>query len=275
MSNPADLDSTNTVADTLAKPDVHKDWIAHYRTDQVNRFTADALGIALRKLALSPGFKVLDAGCGSGTNSLWLAEQGFAVTGVDFSDFALGKAQQQARSANLKERIDFRLGDLTHLEFGDASFDAVFCIGVLMHIPEIEKALVELVRVLRPGGTLIVAECNAAAPETYLFRFYWKIAGRHVRVKRKPSGIEVWSETPAGPLLSRKMSIGWLENFLADRGVKRVLRMTGELTELYVYVRSSLLRRLIHGLNKAWLRLRGFPSVALGNILVFRKEPGL
>ena len=275
MSNPADLDSTNAVAETLAKPDLHQKWIAHYRTEDVNRFTADALGIALRRLALPPASRVLDAGCGSGTNSLWLAAQGFAVTGVDFSDFALCMAREQARSARLDGRIDFRSGDLTRLEFNDASFDAVFCIGVLMHVPDIEAALAELVRVVRPGGSLIIAECNASAPETYAFRLYWKLARRPVRVAPKPCGIEVWSETPAGPLLSRKMSMAWLEDSLAHRGMKRVLRMTGELTELYVYVRSSLLRSLIHGLNRAWLRLRGFPSVALGNILVFRKEAGL
>lgn len=142
-----------------------------------------------------------------------------------------------------------------------------------MHIPAVENALAELVRVLRPGGALVIAECNASSPETYLFRLYWRMVSRDIRVCRKPQGIEVWSETPAGPLLSRKVSIGWLTDFLAKHGMKRCLRMTGELTELYVYVGNQLVRKLIHRLNTIWLRLRGFPSVALGNILVFRKEP--
>lgn len=266
-----DPDSGLAVAATLAKPDLHKEWIAHYRTEEVNRFTADALGIALRKLSLPAGSNVLDAGCGSGTNSVWLAKQGFAVTGVDFSDFALSKAAEQAKMAGLGDGIDFRLGDLTRLDFQDASFDTVFCIGVLMHIPDVEAALAELVRLVRPGGALVIAESNANAPETYAFRLYWRLARRNVRVQRRPCGVEVWSETPAGPLLSRKASIRWLSDFLAERGMKRVMRMTSELTELYIYFRIPLVRKMIHRMNDLWLRGRGPPSVALGNILAFRK----
>jgi ubiquinone/menaquinone biosynthesis C-methylase UbiE len=272
VSKPAEPNAGSAVANTLAKPHLHNEWIAHYRNEAVSRFTADALGIVLRKVALQRGSKVLDAGCGSGTNSIWLASHGFAVTGVDFSDFALSKAREQAKVACVDDRIDFRLGDLTQLEFEDASFDAIFCIGVLMHIPQLEAALGELVRLVRPGGALIIAECNARAPETYVFRLYWKLLRRNVRVASRPSGIEVWSETPAGPLLSRKVSIGWLTDALAEHGMKRVLRMTGELTELYVYLRSPLLRKLIHAANRFWFRRRGLPSVALGNILAFRKE---
>ena len=272
MSEGADPKSGGAVADTLAKPDLHREWIAHYRTDEVNRFTAEALGMVLGKLELEAGSKVLDAGCGSGTNSLWLAGQGFAVTGVDFSDFALGKAREHAKSAGLDDRIDFRTGNLTGLEFENQSFDAVFCIGVLMHIPDVEKALRELVRVVRPHGALVIAESNAEAPETYAFRLYWKLARRNVRVERNACGLEVWSQTAAGPLLSRKASIGWLTEFLKKRGMKRVLRMPSELSELYIYFGSPLVQKLVHRLNDFWLRRGGSPSVALGNILAFRKE---
>lgn len=263
---------SDPVGDTLAKPDLHEAWIAGYRNEAVNRFTAEALGQVVRRLALPAGAKVLDAGCGSGTNSLWLARQGFSVTGVDFSEFALGKAKEQARSDGLAERIDLRVGDLTRLEFADAGFDAVFCIGVLMHIPDVEAALEELVRVLRPGGALVIAESNARAPETYAFRLYWRIARRNVRVDNRPCGVEVRSETPAGPLLSRKASIGWLTRFLAARGMERVVRMTGELSELYVYFRSPLARKLVHGINRLWFRTGASPSLAIGNILAFCKE---
>ena len=261
-----------TVGETLARPELHEAWIAGYRNEHVNSFTAEVLGAVLRGLALDADAEILDGGCGSGTNSIWLGKQGYAVTGVDFSDFALGKAREHARSAGLDDRIDFRLGDLTRLEFEDARFDAVFCIGVLMHSPDLEKALAELARVVRPGGALVIAECSAAAPETYLFRLYWRITRRNVRVKRRPCGIEVWSDTTAGPLLSRKISIGWLTNFLAKQRMKRLLRTTGELTELYVYVRNPMLRKLIHGVNRLWLRRGGPASLALGNVLVFRKE---
>jgi ubiquinone/menaquinone biosynthesis C-methylase UbiE len=252
-----------SVADTLSKPDVHRAWIENLRTDEVNAFGFAALERVLRRTDLKPGAKVLDAGCGTGTNSIWLAQQGFKVTGADFSDFALSEAKG--------EGIDYRREDLTALRFENASFDAVFCIGVLMHIPDVEKALQELVRILRPGGHLIIAEANANAPETYAFRAYWKLARKGIRVERKLPGLEAWNDTSAGPLLSRKTSAAWLKRFLLDRGMKMISRTTGELTELYVY--SGRIRKLIHGLNRLWFRLRAPPSLAIGNYYLFRKQP--
>lgn len=250
-----------SVPDTLSKPDIHRAWIENLRTDEVNTFGFAALERLLLQTDLRPGAALLDAGCGTGTNSVWLAKRGFKVTGADFSEFALSEAEG--------EGINYRREDLTALSLEDASFDAVICIGVLMHIPDVEKALQELVRVLRPGGYLIIAEANANAPETYAFRAYWRIARRNIRVDRKECGVEVWSETAAGPLLSRKTSATWLTRFLGDRGMKRVTRTTGELTELYVY--SGRIRKAVHRLNRLWFRLHGPPSLALGNYYLFRK----
>ena len=150
-----------SVPDTLSKPDIHRAWIENLRTDEVNTFGFAALERVLLQTDLKPDAAVLDAGCGTGTNSVWLAKRGFKVTAADFSEFALSEAEG--------EGIDYRREDLTALSLEDASFDAVICIGVLMHIPDVEKALQELVRVLRPGGYLIIAEANANAPETYAF----------------------------------------------------------------------------------------------------------
>ena len=250
-----------SVPDTLSKPDVHRAWIENLRTDEVNTFGFAALERVLRQTDLKPGAAVLDAGCGTGTNSVWLAKRGFKVTGADFSEFALSEAAGDG--------INYRREDLTALSLEDASFDAVICVGVLMHIPDVEKALQELVRVLRPGGYLIIAEANANAPETYAFRAYWRIARRNIRVARKARGVEVWSETTAGPLLSRKTSATWLMRFLGDRGMRLVTRTTGELTELYIY--SGRIRKAVHRLNRLWFRLQGPPSLALGNYYLFRK----
>ena len=194
-----------SVPDTLSKPDIHRAWIENLRTDEVNTFGFAALERVLLQTDLKPDAAVLDGGCGTGTNSVWLAKRGFKVTGADFSEFALSEAEG--------EGIDYRREDLTALSLEDASFDAVICIGVLMHIPDVEKALQELVRVLRPGGYLIIAEANASAPETYAFRAYWRITRRNIRADRKACGVEV-QRTAAGPPLSRKTSATWLTRFL-------------------------------------------------------------
>ena len=229
-----------SVADTLSKPDVHRAWIETLRTDEVNAFGFAALERLLQRTDLKPGAAVLDAGCGTGTNSVWLAERGFKVTGADFSEFALSEAKG--------EGIDYRREDLTSLSFADFELRC-------RHLHRRPDA--------HPGGregawgtgqgreawrVLFIAEANSNAPETFAFRAYWRLARKNVRVERKASGVEVWSETAAGTLLSRKTSAAWLKRFLRERGVKRVTRTTGEVTELYIY--SGRIRRAMHRLNR-------------------------
>jgi SAM-dependent methyltransferase len=140
-----------------------------------------------------------------------------------------------------------------------------------MHIPEIEKALRELVRVVRPGGWLIIGEANADAPESYLFRIDWRLRVRDIRVVRKPTGVEAWAETSAGPLLSRKISAKWLTGLVRKLGMERISRTTGELTELYIYTSRERVRKLLHRLNQSWFKLRAPASLAIANYHLFRK----
>ena len=66
-----------SVPDTLSKPDIHRAWIENLRTDEVNTFGFAALERLLLQTDLRPGAALLDAGCGTGTNSVWLAKRGF------------------------------------------------------------------------------------------------------------------------------------------------------------------------------------------------------
>jgi SAM-dependent methyltransferase len=95
--------------------------------------------------------RVLDAGCGTGRDLAWFEAHGAVASGVDVSAGML----RQART-----RVQGRLerADLRALPFADASFDAVWCMAVLLHLPKAEAphALGELHRVLRPGGLLAV-----------------------------------------------------------------------------------------------------------------------
>lgn len=256
----------NGVNVTLQGAEIHKKWIEAYRNEEAETFVKRQVDRLLREVKLAKGSTILDAGCGSGTNSRRLARAGYRVTGVDFSEFALGKAIED--STNLD--IDFRRGDLTNLEFADASFDAVFCFGVLMHIPDLERALFELTRVLKPGGYLMLSETNARSPEMIAFRLYWK-RNNKVKVVAVPCGIETWSDTPEGPLLARKMSMPWLIRYLSEKGLDCKWRSSADLTELSIYVPSRIFRKAIYALNNFWIAIHGPASLAVGNLLVFRK----
>ena len=258
---------TKDGVNVLQGAEIHKKWIEAYRNEEAEKFVERQVGRLLRVMKLPTGSTILDAGCGSGTNSRRLARAGYRVTGVDFSEFALGKAIQDSSDFD----IDFRRGDLTNLDFPDASFDAVFCFGVLMHVPDLEKALAELVRVLKPGGYLMLSETNARSPEMLAFRLYWR-RNNKVKVVTVPYGIETWSDTPEGPLLARKMSIPWLIRYLSGKGLQCKWRTSADLTELSIYVPSRAFRKAIYALNNFWIAIRGPASLAVGNLLLFRKR---
>ena len=100
--------------------------------------------------------RALDAGCGTGVCTVALAERAAHVTGLDVSAGSLATARRVAQGAG-RGTITFCQGSLLALPFAAAAFDLVLSWGVVHHTADPERALDELVRVLRPGGTLVLA----------------------------------------------------------------------------------------------------------------------
>ncbi len=101
------------------------------------------------------GTEVLEIGVGTG-----LALPNYApdrhVTGIDFSHEMLAKARTKVSEMNLTAVKDLRQMDARELDFPDASFDAVALMHVISVVPDPEKVMAEAVRVLRPGGHVVV-----------------------------------------------------------------------------------------------------------------------
>ena len=124
--------------------------------------TASFAGIG-NPLAIGPiraGETVVDIGCGAGMDLLLAARrtgpQGRAI-GIDMTDAMVERARASARAAGL-DQVEVRRGDATALPIDDAGADVVISNGVLNLVPEKEKAFAEIVRVLRPGGRLQLAD---------------------------------------------------------------------------------------------------------------------
>jgi SAM-dependent methyltransferase len=98
--------------------------------------------------------KLLEVGCGIGVDSIRLARCGFDVTAVDLTESALQVAKEFAARRDVN--INFQLGNAEGLDFPDETFDAVYSFGVLHHTPDIEQAVAEVRRVLKPHGTAYV-----------------------------------------------------------------------------------------------------------------------
>lgn len=114
-------------------------------------------------LALPAGSKVLDAGCGRGVVATHLARQyGLDITGIDIVDLALDKARKRQVREAVSDRTRFLKMDYTDLAFEDESFDAVYTMETLSHAPDLNQALHELHRVLKPGGKAVFFEYTLA-----------------------------------------------------------------------------------------------------------------
>lgn len=138
-----------------------EDWNERYRTTQLiwtaepNRFLAE------EARGLSPG-RALDLAAGEGRNAVWLAERGWTVRAVDFSDVALAKGRQLATERGVAARIDFEEADLRGYEPGERAHDLVAV--AYLQIPQAELApiLARAARAVAPGGTFLLVGHDSA-----------------------------------------------------------------------------------------------------------------
>src|SRR3546814_6441872 len=139
----------------------------------VGRWSRSVAREFLNWLALQPDLAWLDIGCGTGALSRAILDGGSprAVVGVDSSAGYLA----HARRRNRDPRATFRIGDAQALPFPDRSFDAAVSGLVLNFVPDGARALAEMRRVLRPGGTAALYVWDYAG-EMQLMRRFWDAA---------------------------------------------------------------------------------------------------
>lgn len=124
----------------------------------------------LAQFGAMAGRDVLEAGCGIGTDGVRFARAGANYTGLDFSPTALEHASTRFELEGLEGR--FVEGSVTSLPFADNSFDLVYSMGVVHHVPDTAQAIKEFRRVLRPGGQAIVLVYHR-----HSFNYYFTILG--------------------------------------------------------------------------------------------------
>jgi MPBQ/MSBQ methyltransferase len=121
--------------------------------DQMHARGVDATREHAEHAEICSGMHVLEVGCGIGGASRFLAKElGCRVTGIDLTQECVDVAQELTLRCGLKEAIDFRQADATHMPFGDAVFNHVWSHNVTMNIQDKEKLALEIARVLKSGG---------------------------------------------------------------------------------------------------------------------------
>ncbi|HXG03913.1 MAG TPA: class I SAM-dependent methyltransferase [Candidatus Binatia bacterium] len=131
-----------------------------------------------------PGGRLLEVGCGLGTDLVRLARRGLRVTGIDLAPAVAALARRHLEAYGLPGRV--LVGDAEALSFPAGAFDVVYSSGVLQHLPDIGRAVAEIHRVLRPRGGCVCILYH---------RYSWFNALRHL------GGVNVEFEDADPPII--------------------------------------------------------------------------
>ena len=129
------------------------DWNARYAQKELLWTAAPNRRFAEEVAGLAPG-RALDLACGEGRNAVWLAERGWEVTGVDFSDVALAKAAQLATSRGVE--VEWVVADVLEYEPEPRAYDLVAVLYLQLPRDELLPAVRGAANAVAPGGTLVV-----------------------------------------------------------------------------------------------------------------------
>jgi ubiquinone/menaquinone biosynthesis C-methylase UbiE len=139
------------VVDPIPTTEGYGSWAEFY--DEPGNQLVDVEQPVVREIldALPRGV-ALDAACGTGRHSAYLASLGHTVIGVDSSAAMLERAREKVPGG------EFHEAELHDLPLPDDHVDVVVCALALVHVPDLEPVLAEFVRVLRPGGSLVISD---------------------------------------------------------------------------------------------------------------------
>jgi SAM-dependent methyltransferase len=178
-------------------------------------------------LPLCEGKEVLDAGCGVGYGTAFLAMRARRVLGVDVDPEAIAYASGRYAAPN----VEFRVGDVAALELEDASVDVVCSFETIEHLPDRDAFLAEVTRVLRPGGTFVVSTPRAARtverPENPFHAVELSAADFEALLRRHFGDVELYGQrrlqTRRHRLLQRADVLGLRKRLPVGRAASRLL----------------------------------------------------
>lgn len=165
------------------------------RDQLVSRF-GDQRAQPLKPLA---GLTILDIGCGGGLISEPLTRLGAEVTGIDPGDLNIAIARAHAEQQDLS--IDYQVTTVEELAESGITFDAVVCLEVVEHVPDVKAFVASCTQMVRPGGSLILSTINRTI-KSYALAI---VAAEYI-LRWLPKGTHQWERFVTPDELSRAMS---------------------------------------------------------------------
>lgn len=257
--------------ETYEQPEIHEKWESVYRRNPLqDKLNDRIMNRIMARLGLEPNALLLDAGCGTGDHSIGIVRRGFRCVGVDISENVLAKARKNVARHALETKVEFRCESLENLSFSDSTFDAVYCRGVLMHIPSWEKAIFNLCRVLKPGGKIVIMESNHRSLETLLVLTVRKMTQRRSQMVWTPGGIEFWSQRANKPFLVRIGNMMHLTEVLNSHKISSIQRFSAEFFDINRFP-TGIVRDAIIRLNMLCFWLQIPANLGVGNVVIGQK----
>jgi ubiquinone/menaquinone biosynthesis C-methylase UbiE len=216
--------------------------------------------------AETKGLKVLEIGCGLGTDGAQFAKTGADYTGVDLTDAAIELARRRFQLFNLPGQ--FQTADAERLEFADETFDLVYSHGVLHHTPDIAAAISEIHRVLKPRGRAVVMLYHR---DSYNYRINISLLRRAgARLLKSEAGLKLVHLLTAEPMQSLREHAAMIqsqeENYLrpaeflnrnTDGAANPLARVYSRKEARALFGRFADVTLKTYYLNKRWLPLLG------------------
>jgi ubiquinone/menaquinone biosynthesis C-methylase UbiE len=227
-------------------------WRDIYRRHDVNAVIHQERRAAVLSLVdnlpIPPRSEVLEIGCGAGLTAVALAERGHSVKATDLAPPMLALTRCLADESGVGPLVKTQRCDTHDLPFPNASFTLVLAIGVLPWLSSLDAPMREMVRVLRPGGFLIVTTDNRWRLIHVVHPFAW---ARLVGI-RIPDGLRFWKRSE-GPLTT-SYPVREFDSRLASLGLEKVTGATlgfGPFWLLHRLLPQAFSVKLHHGLQRS------------------------
>ena len=181
------------------------EWGSRAFFDEVERFRYEVQPFMRRLMEFDNfrGQRLLEVGCGLGTDLLQFARGGAAVTGVDLTPSSIELVKKRFALYGLP--VEAQVADAEHLPFTDGTFDAVYSFGVLHHTPNTPRSVSEVFRVLKPGGRAIVMLYHRHSWHAALGKIYSRFSKRFRAVASTDEWIRIFdgAGNPLGKAYTR------------------------------------------------------------------------
>ncbi len=190
-----------------------------------------------RRVEFQGDERVLDIGCGDGLHTLLLGARSGHTTGIDVNSDFIADARSYAEGFRRKATVDFMDKPLEQIGFEDQTFDLVFSICVIEHIPNHEEVLAECLRILKPGGRIVFT-------------------------------VDTLETISDDALIEQHRAAHWVQRYFRQDSLRELLESIGfEVLEMQNLFRSDMARRLFEQGIREGFNFGRFRCVSLADEL--------